>query len=82
MVLNVHRLIREGNVYPSPTKSYKILIVRTITLIWLHQFTSLKIFVIYYSKPSEVRSCVKVEVAVLGSLSLISLMVSVGVKQH
>ena len=31
---------------------------------------------------SELRSCVKVEVAVLGSPSLISLMVSVDVKQH
>ena len=31
---------------------------------------------------SELRSCVKVEVAVMGSLSLISLMVSVDVKQH
>ena len=30
----------------------------------------------------ELRSCVKVEVAVLGSPSLISLMVSVDVKQH
>ena len=33
-------------------------------------------------KPSELRSCVEVEVAVLGSPSLISLMVSVDVKQH
>ena len=31
---------------------------------------------------SEQRSCVKVEVAILGSLLLISLMVSVDVKQH
>ena len=31
---------------------------------------------------SALRSCVKVEVAVLGSPSLISLMVSVDVKQH
>ena len=31
---------------------------------------------------SEVRSCVKVEVAVLGSPSLIVLVVSVDVKQH
>ena len=31
---------------------------------------------------SELRSCVKVEVAVLGSLSLIVLMVSVDEKQH
>ena len=31
---------------------------------------------------TELRSCVKVEVAVLGSLSLIVLMVSVDVKQH
>ena len=31
---------------------------------------------------SELRSCVKVEVAVLGSLSLIVLMISVDVKQH
>ena len=31
---------------------------------------------------SELRSCVKVAVAVLGSLSLIALMVSVDVKQH
>ena len=31
---------------------------------------------------SELRSCVKVEVAVLGSPSLISLTVSVDVKQH
>ena len=32
--------------------------------------------------PSELRSCVKVEVAVLGYPSLIVLMVSVDVKQH
>ena len=31
---------------------------------------------------SELRSCVKVEVAILGSPSLIILMVSVDVKQH
>ena len=31
---------------------------------------------------TELRSCVKVEVAVLGSSSLIVLMVSVDVKQH
>ena len=31
---------------------------------------------------SELRSCVKVEVAVLGSLSLLVLMVSVDVKQY
>ena len=31
---------------------------------------------------SELRSCVKVEVAVLGSPSLIVLMVSVDVKRH
>ena len=31
---------------------------------------------------AKFRSCVKVEVAVLGSLSLIVLMVSVDVKQH
>ena len=31
---------------------------------------------------SELRNCAKVEVAVLGSLSLIVLMVSVDVKQH
>ena len=31
---------------------------------------------------TEVRSCVRVEVAVLGSPSLISLMVSVDVKHH
>ena len=31
---------------------------------------------------SKLRSCVKVEEAVLGSLSLIVLMVSVDVKQH
>ena len=31
---------------------------------------------------AEVRSCVKVEVAVLGSLTLISLMVYVEVKHH
>ena len=31
---------------------------------------------------AELRSCVKVEAAVLGSLSLISLMVSVDVKHH
>ena len=36
---------------------------------------------LYYSI-SELRSCVKVEVAVLGSGSLIVLMVSVDVKQH
>ena len=34
------------------------------------------------SVPSEPRSCVKVEVDVLGSLSLIVRTVSVGVKQH
>ena len=33
-------------------------------------------------KQSELRICVKVEVSGLGSLSLISLMVSVDVKQH
>ena len=32
--------------------------------------------------PSELRSCVKVEVAVVGSSSLTSLLVSVDVKQH
>ena len=32
--------------------------------------------------PSELRSCVKFEVVVLGSPSLISLVVSVDVKQH
>ena len=32
--------------------------------------------------PVELRSCVKVEVAVLGSPSLMVLMVSVDVKQH
>ena len=32
--------------------------------------------------PSELRSCVKVEVAVLGSPSLISRMVAVDVKHH
>ena len=37
--------------------------------------------VITFRRP-EVRSCVKVEVAVLGSPSLIVLMVSVDVKQH
>ena len=31
---------------------------------------------------AELRSCVKVEVAVLGSPSLISMMVSVDAKQH
>ena len=35
-----------------------------------------------FLKISELRSCVEVEVAVLGSPSLISLMVSVDVKQH
>ena len=33
-------------------------------------------------RESELRSCVKVEVAVLGSPSLIVLVVSVDVKQH
>ena len=33
-------------------------------------------------KKSELRSCVKVEVAILGCPSLIVLMVSVGVKQY
>ena len=31
---------------------------------------------------TELRSCVEVKVAIMGSLSLISLMVSVDVKQH
>ena len=35
-----------------------------------------------FLKISEIRSCVEVEVAVLGSPSLISQMVSVDVKQH
>ena len=35
-----------------------------------------------YLQGSELRSCVKVEVAVLGSPSLVVLMVSVDVKQH
>ena len=35
-----------------------------------------------YFRGSELRSCVKVEVAVRGSSSLISLMVSVDVRQH
>ena len=34
------------------------------------------------NEQTELRSCVKVEVAVLGSTSLIVLMVSVDVKQH
>ena len=34
------------------------------------------------SPPAELRSCVKVEVAVLGSSSLIVLMASVDIKQH
>ena len=42
-------------------------------LSWLYQMSGVT---------SEPRSCVKVEVAVLGSPSLISLMVSVDVKQH
>ena len=37
---------------------------------------------VYLGRRSELRSCVKVQVAVLGSSSLISLMVSVAVKQH
>ena len=37
---------------------------------------------VYLSEESEPRSCVKVEVAVLGSPSVIVLMLSVGVKQH
>ena len=68
--------------YPSPTKSYKILIVRPITLIWLHQFTSLKYLAFTISNHQSSGAVVKVEVAVLGSLSLISLMVSVDLKQH
>ena len=36
----------------------------------------------YSSSSSEFRSCVKVDVAVLGSTSLISLTVSVDLKQH
>ena len=37
---------------------------------------------VFLRRQSELRSCVKVEVAVLGSPSLIVLMVSVDVKQH
>ena len=37
---------------------------------------------IYQITSSEVRSCVKVEITVQGSMSLIVLMVSVDVKQH
>ena len=40
------------------------------------------IIIISYTESSEFRSCVKVEVAVLGSPSLIVLVVSVDVKQH
>ena len=36
----------------------------------------------YLLVATELRSCVKVEVAVLGFPSLISLMVSVDIKQH
>ena len=36
----------------------------------------------YLGGRSELRSCVKVQVAVLGCSSLISIMVSVDVKQH
>ena len=39
-------------------------------------------FTYLLTKLSELRSCVKVEVVVLGSPSLISLMVPVDVKQH
>ena len=37
---------------------------------------------VYLSEESELRSCVRVEVAVLGFPSLIILMVSVDAKQH
>ena len=37
---------------------------------------------VYLGRRSELRSCVKVQVAVLGSSLLISLMVSVDGKQH
>ena len=49
------------------------------------QFLSLRInnvLLDWIGLESELRSCVKVEVDVLGSPSLISLMVSVDVKQH
>ena len=49
------------------------------------QFLSLRINNVlsdWIGLESELRSCVKVEVDVLGSPSLISLMVSVDVKQH
>ena len=49
------------------------------------QFLSLRInnvLLDWIGLESELRSCVKVEVDVLGSSSLISLMVSVDVKQH
>ena len=37
---------------------------------------------VFLRRQSELRGCVKVEVAVLGSSSLIVFMVSVDVKQH
>ena len=47
-----------------------------------HSFCGRKALVHLNVDPSELRSCVKVQVAVLSSPSLISLMVSVDVKQH
>ena len=41
-----------------------------------------KFAALYPGKPQELRSCVTVEVAVLGSPSLIVFMVSVDEKQH
>ena len=40
------------------------------------------LMITYFSKPSELRSCVKVEVTILGSTSLIVHTVSVDVKHH
>ena len=41
-----------------------------------------QVFAWRFPSPEELRSCVKAEVAVVGYPSLISLMVSVDVKQH
>ena len=52
------------------------------SLISLVVYVDVKHHVYSLMRQPDLRSCVKVEVAVLGSLSLLSLMVSVDVKQH
>ena len=51
-------------------------------MINIHYYNNYKNYYYYYYQSPELRSCVKVEVAVLGSPSLTVLTVSVDVKQH